>query len=144
MDVTLLCKSGSTPAAAAALAAARAVACFGEPPFWDSIDGAGLRVTELVCEMRWLKFGKVSATEGLSSGPHGMPGAGLVGVMRGGRLVSGLLGGNPLDSRISICRMLWMTSPAPPHRSAKSFLFKRHSALPEIPELWKVRNNPVI
>jgi len=28
--------------------------------------------------------------------------------------------------------MLWITSPAPPHLSAKSFLLRRQSALPEI------------
>ena len=134
MEVTLLWSRGSRTdeAAAAAFAAARAVACFGEPPFCDSMEGAGLSVTEFVCEMRWLKLGKVSATEGLSNGPQGMPGAGLVGVMSGGLLVSGLLGGKPLDSRMSIWRMLWMTSPAPPHRSAKSFLLRRQSAFPEM------------
>lgn len=45
--------------------------CLGEPPFWLSMDGAGLRVTELVCEMRWLKFGRVGAdgpdAEGVAS-----------------------------------------------------------------------------
>jgi hypothetical protein len=106
IEVTLLCTSESTPeddeAAAAFAAAARADMCFGEPPFCDSMDGAGLRATELVCEMRWLRFGNVSATEGLRRGPQGIPGAGLVGVIMGGRLVRGLLGGNPLDSLMSI------------------------------------------
>ena len=70
-------------------------------PFCDSSDGAGLRVTELAWEIKWLKLGKVSpaaaaaATFGLSRGQlWGDKGiAGLVGVMRaGGR---GELGGNP-------------------------------------------------
>lgn len=103
----------------------------GSFPFWESMDGAGLSVTEFVCEIRWIKFGKVSATEGLSWGPHGMPGAGLVGVMSGGRPVRGLLGGKPLDSLMSIWRMLWMTSPAPPHRSEKSFFVSKQRALPK-------------
>jgi hypothetical protein len=35
----------------------------------------------LVCEMRWLRFGNVSATDGLSRGPQGMPGAGLEAIL---------------------------------------------------------------
>jgi hypothetical protein len=88
MEVTLLCTSGSTPddedaaaAAALAAAAARADMCFGDPPLWESMEGAGLSVTELVCEMRWLRFGNVSATDGLSRGPQGMPGAGLEAIL---------------------------------------------------------------
>ena len=33
----------------------------GEPPFCESKDGAGLKVTELACEIKWLKLGKFSA-----------------------------------------------------------------------------------
>ena len=73
-------------------------------PFCDSKDGAGLNVTELACEIRWLKFGKVSPaawpcpaglTLGLSKGhAWGLRGmAGEVGVIKhGGR---GLFGGIP-------------------------------------------------
>ena len=89
---------------AAAAAAAAAAAPFGDPPFCecDSMDGAGLSVTEFAWLIRWLKLGKVSAaaaaTEGLSRGQawgdNGM--AGEVGVIRGGL---GLLGGSPNVSR---------------------------------------------
>lgn len=73
----------------------------GEPPFWDSMEGAGLRVTELACEIRWLRLGKpaseaaaAAAIEGLSRGQAcGLSGmAGEVGVINGGL---GLEGGMP-------------------------------------------------
>ena len=47
----------------------------------------------------------------------------------GGRGVRGEEG--KADASLSsICRMLWMTSPAPEHRSARSFLDRKHNALP--------------
>lgn len=47
----------------------------------------------------------------------------------GGRGVRGEEG--KADASLSsICRMLWMTSPAPEHRSARSFLERKHNALP--------------
>lgn len=117
----------------------------GEVPFCDSIEGAGLRLTEPACEIKWVRVGRVSVTaadaeataawaaadraRGQGCGDNGT--AGLVGVMRGGRGVSGLLGGNPgAVSRISICKMLWITSPAPAHLSARSALLRRQRALP--------------
>ena len=58
-------------------------------------------------------------------------GEGEVGVMRpGGRGVKGEEGVKQEASLSSIWRMLWMTSPAPEHLSAKSFLDRKHRALP--------------
>ena len=109
--------------------------------------GAGLRVTELVCEMRWLRLGKVSeaparaaaaATEGERRGQAPGPGErgtwGLVGVIRWGRGVRGEEGGNEVGGWVSLirpCRMLWITSPAPEHLSAKSVLESKHRAFPK-------------
>ncbi len=77
-------------------------------------------------------MGKVSEAEELSSGQWEPKGEGEVGVMRpGGRGVRGEEGKEEEASRSSIWRMLWMTSPAPAQRSARSFLERKHSALPE-------------
>ena len=105
--------------------------CLGELPEAESSEGAGLSVTELVWEMRWDRLGKVSEAEELRRG-QGEWAKGEVGVMRpGGRGGRGEEG-KQLASRSSICRMLWMTSPAPEHRSARSFFDKKHSAFPAI------------
>jgi hypothetical protein len=77
---------------------ASAAVILGEPPLCDSMEGAGLRVTELACEMRWLKLGNESAAaaatlglkRGQAWGDNGM--AGDVGVIR---CDLGLFGGNP-------------------------------------------------
>ncbi len=42
--------------------------CLGECPEVESKEGAGLRVTEFVCEMRWDRLGKVSDAEELRRG----------------------------------------------------------------------------
>ena len=96
------------------------LASFGEfpcpPPFCESIDGAGLKVTEFADDIRWLRFGKVSdATacaacaaadnKGHGCGESGM--AGEVGGINGGLGVNGLFGGNPqVVSIISFCKIL--------------------------------------
>ena len=81
----------------------------GECP--ESSDGLGDSVTELVCEMRCDRLGKVSEAEEVNRGQWEAGAAaanGDVGVMRppGGRGVNGELGKMELDSRSSICRML--------------------------------------
>ena len=48
----------------------------------------------------------------------------------GGHEAGGEEGVKQEASRSSICRMLWITSPAPEHRSARSFLDRKQSALP--------------
>jgi hypothetical protein len=102
----------------------------GLPPDVESKEGAGDSVTELVCEMRWDRLGKVSEAEELRRGQWEAKGEGEVGVMRpGGRGVRGEEGKEEA-SRRSIWRMLCMTSPAPAQRSARSFLDRKHSALP--------------
>ena len=59
-------------------------------------------------------------------------GDGDVGVMRpGGRGVKGEDGVKQEDSLRSIWRILWITSPAPEHLSARSFLERKHRAFPE-------------
>ena len=134
-------------AAAAAAAACACAACcsafddddvvvvvmpLGLPPDVESSEGAGDNVTELVCEMRWERLGKVSEAEELSNGQWEPKGEGEVGVMRpGGRGVSGEEGKEEDASRNSIWRMLWITSPAPAQRSARSFFERKHSALPK-------------
>jgi redox-sensitive bicupin YhaK (pirin superfamily) len=75
-------------------------------------------------------LGKVSEAEELSSGQWDANGDGDVGVMRPGRGVSGEEGKEDEASRSNIWRMLWMTSPAPAHRSARSFLDRKQSAFP--------------
>lgn len=103
----------------------------GEPPLVLSMEGAGESVTELVWEIRWDRLGKVSEAELFSSGQWLPKGEGEVGVMRpGARGVRGEEGVKQEASRSSICRMLWITSPAPEHRSARSFLDRKQSALP--------------
>ena len=103
----------------------------GLPPLVLSMLGAGDRVTELVWLIRWDRLGKVSEAELFSSGQWPEKGEGEVGVMRpGARGVSGEEGGKVAASRSSICRMLWITSPAPEHLSARSFLERKHRALP--------------
>ena len=95
----------------------------------ESSEGLGDNVTELVCEMRWDRLGKVSEALELSRGQ--CEAKGEVGVMRpGGRGVRGDEGKREEASRSSICRMLWITSPAPEHRSARSFLDRKHRAFP--------------
>ena len=68
-----------------------------------SIDGAGDRVTELVCEIRWDRLGNVSEAELFSSGQWLPKGDGEVGVMSpGARGVSGDDGVKQDDSLRSI------------------------------------------
>lgn len=107
--------------------------CFGDPPDAESRDGAGDKVTEFVCEIRWDKLGKVSEADELRRGQWGCPkGEGEVGVIKpGGRGVRGELG-KADASRKSICSILWITSPAPEHRSARSFFERKQRALPFI------------
>ena len=96
-----------------------------------STEGAGDSVTELVCEIRWDRLGKVSEAELFNRGQWLPNGEGEVGVISpGARGVRGLEGVKQLVSLSNICRMLWITSPAPEHRSARSFLERRHKALP--------------
>jgi len=68
--------------------------CFGDPPEWESREGAGDKVTEFVCEIRWERLGKVSEADELSRGQWWLAkGDGEVGVIRpGGRGVKGELG----------------------------------------------------
>ena len=101
-------------------------------PLVLSMLGAGDRVTELVWLIRWDRLGNVSEAELFSRGQWLPKGEGEVGVMRpGARGVRGEEGVKHEDSRSSIWRMLWITSPAPEHRSARSFLDRKHRALPE-------------
>ena len=89
---------------------------FPPPPFCESIDGAGLNVTEFAEDIRWLRLGKVSdatawaACAAAERRGHGWGESGIageVGVIKGGLGVSGLLGGNPhVVSLINICKML--------------------------------------
>jgi len=105
----------------------------GEPPEVESRDGAGERVTELVWLIRCDRLGKVSEADELSNGQCPWNGEGEVGVMRPGGLgVSGEVGNTEEASLSNIWRMLWMTSPAPEHLSAKSFLERKHRAFPFI------------
>ena len=88
-------------------------------------------MTELVWEIRWDKLGNVSEAELFNSGQWLPKGEGEVGVIRpGARGVRGEEGVKQEVSLSNICRMLWITSPAPEQRSAKSFLERRHKALP--------------
>ena len=123
----VMCRWGGRYIGPLLLAASR----FGDPPEAESSDGAGERVTELVWLIKWDRLGKVSEAEELRIGQCPWKGEGEVGVIRpGGRGVSGEVGNWEEDSRSSICRMLWITSPAPEHRSARSFLERKQSALP--------------
>ena len=84
----------------------------GEEP--STPEGAGLRFTELVWEMSWLRLGKVSPRAAACTGDNRGQGwgdngtAGLVGVIRGGRGVSGLGGGLKVgdDSMSNLCNKL--------------------------------------
>ena len=76
-------------------------------------------------------MGKVSEAELLRRGQWLPNGEGEVGVMRPGAL--GGRGEEGVKQEVSlsnIWRMLWMTSPAPEHRSARSVLERKHKALP--------------
>lgn len=79
-------------------------------------------------------MGKVSDAEELRIGQWWFPkGEGDVGVIRpGGRGVNGDDGVKHEASLSNIWRMLWMTSPAPEHLSARSFLERKHRAFPFI------------
>ena len=61
-----------------------APASLGLLPEVESREGAGERVTELVCEMRWERLGKVSEAEELSRGQWEAKGEGEVGEVRVG------------------------------------------------------------
>ena len=76
-------------------------------------------------------MGKVSEAELLRRGQWLPNGEGEVGVMRPGALgVRGEEGVKQEVSLSNIWRMLWITSPAPEHRSARSVLDRKHRALP--------------
>lgn len=108
--------------------------CLGDPDV-ESMVGTGESVTESVCEIRWERLLKVSVAGPLRSG-HGLceNGEGDMGVMRpGGRGVMGELGVKHIEASLSsIWRILWITSPAPEHLSAMSFLERKQRAFPFI------------
>ena len=93
---------------------------FGEfpfpPPFCESMEGAGLKVTEFAEDIRWLRLGNVSdatacaACAAADKSGHGWGDSGMagdVGVINGGRGVKGLFGGKPhVVSIINFCNML--------------------------------------